>query len=106
MSAIKVYKGLPISLLVRVKDDGTTVNVNDGSWTLQASLHYQTKDGPTPFPITLTPNGFSLLFSLTGVETAQLNHLGLGYVLVIGAHKNDDSVIIENTIPVSVIDGL
>lgn len=106
MSTIKVVKGYPISALVRVKDDGTSVNVNDGTWEVAVSLHYQTKTGPSPFAITLTPNGFSSLFDLTVEQTASLNHLGTGYVLLVQASKTDDTVFIENEIPVSVVDGL
>lgn len=106
MSAIKVFKGFPLSALIRIKDDGTTLNVNDGTWTVSAALHYQVKNGPQPFAITLTPNGFTNLFSLTDVQTSSLNHLGTGYVLVVSASKNDDTVFIENSVPVSVVDGL
>lgn len=106
MSSIKIVKGFPISALIRVLDDGTTVNVNDGTWAVEAKLHYQTKTGPTPFDITLTPNGFSNIFALTAEQTDTLSHLGTGYVLVIKANKIDDTVFIENSVPVSVVDGL
>lgn len=106
MSAIKVYKGFPLSALVRIKDDDTTVNVNDGTWTVSAELHYQVKNGPKPFDITLTPVGSTLVFSLTDEQTRALSHLGTGYLLIISASKNDDTVFIENSVPVSVVDGL
>jgi hypothetical protein len=106
MSAIKVVKGFPLSALIRIKDDDTTVNVNDGTWDVSAELHYQTEKGPTPFDITLSPNGFTNLFELTVEQTNLLSHLGTGYVLVIKAYKDDNTVFIENSVPVSVVDGL
>jgi hypothetical protein len=106
MSAIRVYKGFPFSALIRIKDDDTTVNVNDGTWTIEAFLYYQVKNGPKPFDIILTESGSTLLFSLTDEQTSSLSHLGTGYLLVVRASKNDDTIFIENSIPVSVVNGL
>jgi hypothetical protein len=106
MSVIQIVKGLPISTLIRLKNDTTTVNLNDGTWTVSAALHYQTKNGPEPFPLTLTPSGSTLTFALDASQTTQLNHLGTGYLLAIKVTALDDSVFIENFVQVSVVDGL
>lgn len=106
MSAIRIVKGLPVSLLLRLKDDTTTVNLNDGTWTVEVSLHYQVENGPEPFDITPSVNGFTLNVNLTEEQTSTLNHLGTGYVLVVYCYKSDDSVHIKNKVPVSVTDGL
>lgn len=106
MSSINIIKGLPVSLLVNVKNGTTSVNVNDGTWTTTTELRYQTKVGPKPFDLTVIPTGNALLVQIANTQTSQLNHLGTGYVLVIRAVKNDATVNIKNEIPVSVRDDL
>jgi hypothetical protein len=106
MSTIRIVKGFPITLLVRVKNDDTTVDVNDGTWNISAELRYQTKSGPKPFDIVLTPLDTALSLELASNQTTLLNHLGSGYVIVVKANKTDNTVFIENIIAVSVSDGL
>jgi hypothetical protein len=106
MSAIRIAKGYPISLLVSVNNDGTPINLNDGTWTYSASLHYQTKEGPIPFDISTTISNEAFLVELANTQTSQLNHLGTGYVLVIDAFKIDQTAYIQEEILVSVTDGL
>jgi hypothetical protein len=106
MSAIRIAKGYPISLLISVKQDGTLVNVNDGTWTYNVSLHFQTYNGPIPFNILSVANGSRIQVDLDDIQTTQLNHLSTGYVLVVSCSKNDGSAFIKNEVPVSVTDGL
>ncbi len=106
MSAIRIIKGLPLSFLVRLKDDGVSVNVNDGSWTVSAALRYQTDKGAIPFEITLIPVGSDNRIELTNEQTTSLNHLGSGYVLVVNASKNDGTVHLKTQTAVTVQNGL
>lgn len=106
MSAIRIAKGYPISLLITVNQDGTPVNINDGSWTYDVNLNYQTADGPSPFSLTTVPTGNSVTVSIANTQTSLLDHLNSGYVLVVDCSKNDGSAYIKNEIPVNVTNGL
>lgn len=106
MSAIRIIKGLPLSFIVRLKDDGVSVNVNDGTWTVTAALRYQTDKGTEPFAITLTPTGSDNLVELTNEQTLTLNHLGSGYVLVVNASKIDGTIHLKTQTAVTVQNGL
>jgi hypothetical protein len=106
MSSIRIAKGYPKSFLIRLKSDDVIVNINDGTWTVTAELRYQTKNGAAPFTLTPVVSGSVQRVDLTNQQTSQLSHLGTGYILVTKFTKNDNSVFIENEVPVSVTDGL
>lgn len=106
MSSIRVVKGYPKSLLIRLKTDGVETNLNDGTWTVVTELRFQTKTGAKPFEITPVVSGLNVTISLTSVQTSQLSHVSTGYVLVVKASKTDESAFIESVVPVSVTNGL
>jgi hypothetical protein len=106
MSSIRIVKGYPKSLIIHLLNDGTDVNLNDGTWTVSVSLPYQVKGGPVPFPITAIPNGNTVQIDLDSTQTSQLSHLGSGYVLVVNASKSDNTVFLENSVQVNVTNGL
>jgi len=106
MSVIKFIRGQDIGFLVSFIDDGTTIDVSDGTWYAQASLRYQTDRGPSPFDLTtsLTANGAQ--FEISSQNTAMLRTDGTGYVLIIRASKNDGSLTLTTLVDVKVEDDI
>ena len=103
---LKIIKGLPFSYLFTVKNDDQIVNVNDGNWSYSVKLQFQVPGGNEPVAITPQVVGNTFIVSLTGTQTALYNHLGTGYIMVVDVRKTDASVILNNKIPVDVVDGL
>jgi hypothetical protein len=106
MKSVKVTRGQNLTLLVSLKNGNTAVNVNDGQWTVSTELRYQTPKGAMPFELTPTVANNSLLIEFTEQQTSSLTLAGTGYVLVVKADKNDGTVNLINSIPVSVVDGV
>jgi len=99
----KIVKGLPASFLVTVNNNGTPVNVNDGSWTVTANLKYQTINGTEPFPISISPSGNGSLLEITSLQTNMLDASGVGYILVFRASKTDETINLRSITQVSVV---
>lgn len=106
MSAIKIIKGMPISLLVGLTSSNTSVDLNDGTWTTTIDLRFQTSKGAIPFAVNATPTGNSVVIDLTSEQTTTLDHKGTGYVFVIRTSKVDGTVNISNILNVSVVNEL
>lgn len=107
MSSIKIVKGYPLQFNIGMTNDGTPVDINDGTWSISAELRYQTKTGTkAPFDILTETNGLGVQVFLTGDQTSQLNHLGTGYVLIIRASKIDQTTFLKSEVTVSIIDDL
>lgn len=100
----KIIKGLPASFLVTIKDNGRQINLNDSTWTSNASLKFQTIDGSEPFSVNCSASGNGMLVSLTGSQTAQLNSAGTGYVLIVRSSKNDETINLRSVINLVVLD--
>lgn len=104
MSTINITKGYPVNLTIGVSDDNDNpVNLNDGTWTVDAELHYQTSVGPmAPFSLVPTPSANSIVIAISANQTNSLDHLGTGYVLLIRANKNDETIFLKTKIQMSV----
>ena len=103
---LKIVKGEPFSYLLTVKNDDVPININDGSWSHSVKIQYQVPGGVEPVTIVPSVSNNNLIISLTNNETALYDHRGTGYIMVVDIRKNDDSVILNNKIPVNVINGL
>ncbi|WP_300563142.1 hypothetical protein [Companilactobacillus sp.] len=107
MSAIKVTKGDPLSLILNVvQDDTTTIDLNDGTWTVQTKICYQTDRGAEPFNLTTETANTGILVSLSSDQTCMMTTAGTGYVLLVKCSKNDGTVTLSNILYMQVVDGI
>lgn len=106
MRNIKVIKNLPLQLFIRIENDGHIINFNDGEWSVDAQLKYQSVTGPAPFEVDydVSPTGNALILELTEEQTGQLNHKGTGYILIVRAEKSDNTVSIRNAYQMQVVE--
>lgn len=106
MSSIKITKGLPISLLIGVTQNDAQVALNDSTWTTTIQLKHQTESGPEPFVLTTSTAGNGYLVEISSEQTANLSHISSSYLLIIKSNKNDETVYLRNSIPISVVNDL
>lgn len=107
MSSIKVVKGNPIAFLLTVKHNSGLIDLNDGTWTTQVKICFQTPKGAQPgFTVTTAAQSSGVIVSMTGDQTNTLRSDGTGYVLVVQCVKNDASVTINNVVPMQVTNDL
>jgi hypothetical protein len=102
MSNIRIVKGYPFSLFVEATQANTALNLNDGSWTTDIQLRWQTEVGPSPFVVSSLASGNGYIVELTSEQTESLDSRGSGYVLVTTVEKTDGTVVIRSKIPVNV----
>lgn len=106
MSTITITKGLPISLLIGLTQFDSTINLNDDTWLVEVSLRHKTERGAEPFPLTVIPTSNSVLVEITSAQTATLDSIDKGYVLVVKVSKLDDTVFLRNVLQAYVVDDL
>lgn len=104
---LKIIRGLPASFVVVLKDGDTQVNLNDGSWDITATMHYQTEFGrETDWPLTLTPSANSIILEFDSTQTESLKRTDLGYIVNLAITSSDNLTVLKTKLRIPVLNGL
>jgi len=106
MQNIKITKGETLSLFLACNSGNTVININDGTWTNEVKLRYQTPKGTEVSGLLIEAANTGLLVSLTSDQTNTLDSRSSGYILTFKSSKNDNTVVIKNTIQATVVDAV
>ena len=104
ISSVTITRGLPLSFLVRMTNNDVPVNLHDGSWNFEITLHKNTERGNSPWQLQTTPIGNGVLVEITPEQTLELSARESSVVFVLRASKIDGTVNLRNIIRATVVD--
>lgn len=98
MSSIIITRGLPLGLLINLKNFDERVDLNNGDWNFEIKLKHKTTNGQEPFALSTTPANTSVMVELTEEQTLLLDSNENDYVFVVKVSKTDGTVNLRNTL--------